>query len=458
MAKASKAPKFSFVKEIEDQHREAIAKHLAINLDIPLEEVLKKRKKDIDANLERVLNILKGFYYFDGKLLGEKFNESEELSARNWSYVLSLAPVWHSFGDTIGYRDGIWEFNNGEDPRPEIVLKLIYQYFDLGGIYEMNIQGWRASDDTILYLDTLETLLDTEDQDIDVFGEKLRERYLQSMPLLEGRHPGTTTIESLESQKSLKWDALPYNARHRGNGAVMRAGCIGLMYPNVADTNLFDKAIICSIITHNSTVSVLACITVAFFTSFAASKLPLNEWIPTLLEELDEPYIKAFYMSKTNVTSDQYDQGYILYKGIWEAYQKRFFTGNTFLDKEWMEDMVLRYKYLSENFSKGCDFPGGCADDCLIYVYDSLLRCNGSLEKLTVLSILHPGDSDTVGAIAFQLYWLYYGNSMSMRRLSFTLSKLEFKDRLKRIQLKLIEQGPGIYYTHLLQQVIRNTI
>ena len=75
-----------------------------------------------------------------------------------------------------------------------------------------------------------------------------------------------------------------------------------------------------------------------------------------------------------------------------------------------MKNFVQRYKYLSENFSKGCGIPGACGDDVCIMAYDAVVRAGESFEKMLVYSALHPGDSDTVACIAFGWYGAYYSN------------------------------------------------
>ena len=45
----------------------------------------------------------------------------------------------------------------------------------------------------------------------------------------------------------------------------------------------------------------------------------------------------------------------------------------------------------------------------MIMAYDALIDCDGLWEKLVFYSMLHPGDSDTVGAIAGGLYGIVYG-------------------------------------------------
>lgn len=429
-----------------------------------INELSKEKKTDVDHILDNALSELDKLYAYNGKILDKASNLS--LSEKNWSFILSVVPTFQSLGDTIGYRNGIWEFNDGNNPKPEYLKEMINQFFDVGGLYEMNISGWRASDDTIMYLDTLEVAIESTkmavetpeaDWDISWFGEKLKQAYLKSMPDLSNRDPGRATMEALEIQKSIGWDKLPYRADNHGNGSVMRVGSIGLLF-SPTNYSFLEAVIACSIITHNSTIAVLGCLTMALFVSYAAARTPIGKWIPKMLAFISGKIIKEFYMKMTSVTSDQYDQGFILYKGVWEEYYRKCFISDQIIEKNWTKDLTKRYEFLVSNFSKGCETPGGCAYDCLIMAYDSLIRCSGSYEKLVALSILHPGDSDTIGSVASQLYVLYYDAYLPLQFAAYLSDKLEMRDRIRENARALKELGPVAYYNVVLMTVIEDTM
>ena len=52
---------------------------------------------------------------------------------------------------------------------------------------------------------------------------------------------------------------------------------------------------------------------------------------------------------------------------------------------------------------------GGNGQSAVIMAYNALLDCDGNFEKLIYYSMLHGGDSDTVGAIAAGFYGSVYG-------------------------------------------------
>jgi ADP-ribosylglycohydrolase len=62
--------------------------------------------------------------------------------------------------------------------------------------------------------------------------------------------------------------------------------------------------------------------------------------------------------------------------------------------------------------------------------YNGLIDCEGNWEKLVYYTMLHGGDSDTVGAIAGGLYGILYGYGNVPMRL---LEHLEMKNDLIEI-------------------------
>lgn len=374
------------------------------------------------------------------------------IQVNNFANVIKSIPKWQSLGDTIGYYNGKWEFNYNTPPEPHMVNDMLYEFINLGGISDINLNNWAASDDTILYLDTFEVMIKSFDEDdIDKVGNNLRDAYLKSLPNLKKRDPGINTINSLEIQKNIKWNELQYNPQNIGNGSVMRAGCIGILFPNTYD-RVIEFAIASSIITHNSTIAVLGSITSALFTVFALRRDDIIKWPHQLMQIIDSEHVEKTYLGMAKVTKEQFVIGKQLFMGAWKSYIQKFIRGNTLApETTWMmQNLVERYRYLSNNFSKGCLFPGGCADDCLIMAYDSLIRCDGSIEKLLVLSALHPGDSDTVSSVAFSWYGAFYGN---YERVSFAdkmFDSLEFKSRIELLGNYMEELTYYIYFTRLL--------
>ncbi|CAH6420308.1 ADP-ribosylglycohydrolase [uncultured virus] len=367
----------------------------------------------------------------------------------NWTFTAASILIYQSIGDTIGYYNGKWEFNHGNPyESPEYVNELLYEYIHLGGINDMDTHGWLASDDTVLYMATFDTLL-SGFSTIDQYGQRLRRSYLQALPSIVDRDPGITTIESLREQRKFKsWTMLPYNPKALGNGSAMRSGSIGILLPGSTNRpQLIALATETSRLTHNSASAILGSITSALFTSLAIEREPINIWPRKLLELIDSDLIDGYLQQSRPQEYDLYVRDRVLFTGQWRKYLDLLFVGGKpRLDIKIMVNAVQRFKYLSDNFSKDCDIPGGCAHDALIMAYDALVRCNGSIEKLLVYSILHPGDSDTVGSIAFSWFAAYYDSPYNETVMAHFRSNLEFKDEIEDLTKLSVLPLVGAYY------------
>ena len=338
------------------------------------------------------------------KIYGMPINDYPDFI--NWSWTALTIPFYQSLGDTIGYYNSNWEFNYGDiQAGPEYVNELIYEFIYLGGVNDLSIVNWLASDDTILYIATMKVLSD-KFVDINDFGNKIKKSYLDSKSLIENRHPGQTTNNSLEMQETIDWDKLPYNGKNIGAGSAMRSGCIGIFFPGKHNRKkLVMLAIESSRITHNSAIAILGSVVAALFTAYSLERVSINHWPHKLLKLLKSDIIDQYMNTSRPKEYTLYVRDKIIYIGQWEKYVSLLFSGiKPRIDLKFMKNPVQRYKYLSENFSKGCDIPGSCGDDALIMAYDALLRSDGVFEKIIVYSILHPGDSDTVGSIAFSWF------------------------------------------------------
>jgi len=352
--------------------------------------------------------------------------DDEKLS--EWIFTNGMILLYQTLGDTIGYHDGKWEMNTGlVRVDPESANDMIYEYISLGGINDMSIVNWHASDDTILYMATFDVLCDKINT-VDEFGVKLRRAYLESVPKMAGRHPGAMTMKSLSNQEFIEWNKLPYNPN--GSGSAMRAGCIGIFYPGRTNRKrLIALAVECSRITHNSATAILGSITAALFTTYALEKVPVAIWAHKLLKTLKSDKIDNYMKKSRPDEYHLYARDKVIFYSQWEKYVNKRFSGLVpLLDIKMFKHPVLRIKYFAENFSKGhLNFPGGDADDAVIMAYDALLESGESLEKLIVYSMLHHGDSDTVGSIAMSWFGAIYNTEKNLDIVNPLLSELEFE-------------------------------
>lgn len=378
----------------------------------------------------------------------------------NWLICASTIPFYQSLGDTIGYYDGKWEFNYGDiHVGPEFINEMLYEFINLGGINDFSVKRLSASDDTVLYLATY-AVLKEEFKDVNDFSEKLKKSYLDALPLLENRHPGNTTLRALQRQKTIEWNEMPYDSKAKGAGAAMRCGCIGIFFVGRMNRRkLISMAIESSRITHNSAIAILSCITVALFTAYSLERVALNLWPHKLIKQLNSEYLEEYMKTSRPSEYEFYKRDKLFYMEQWIKYQNLFFTGtNPKTDLKFMKNPVLRYKYLADNFSKDCGIPGSCGDDALIMAYDSFLRCDGNLEKLILYSILHPGDSDTVGSIAFSWFGGYYHSPKNELLVEKKFKDLEFYDKIYDFLIESLLKMPKLYFHDIYLNVAKNIL
>lgn len=335
--------------------------------------------------------------------------------------VLEQSNNMYALGDIIGYRNGIWEFNGDAELKDgavnyDLTFNMIEEYVGLGGILDLDISNWNYSDDTILYMTTrnfIEDHLDGMTNDHQRLMNTLVKLYITTLPLLRQRHGGDTTIRSLEAMRELKWNLLPYNESMIGAGGCMRTGCIGLYFFGSGNRQkLVELAVDISCITHNSAISILASVTTALFTAYALECVDVKEWASRLVTFLEtEIVVNYLRRSRPNIVVF-FNRDSILYIQKWRDYIRLRFSGTEpKVGLHQFTSPVARFRYLAENFSKNDPtFPGGTADSCVIMAYDAILSSESKLEKFTIYSCIHPGDSDTVGAIAGGWYGAMYSN------------------------------------------------
>ncbi|BCS83097.1 ADP-ribosylglycohydrolase [Cotonvirus japonicus] len=405
-----------------------------------------KKASDFEFNINRsTLAKMSNTYRFSGQLpqndkRGEDLDRLFTLNHPDfldWSILSLFIPFYQSFGDTLGYYNGNWEFNYGDDrAKPDYVNNLIHEFINLGGVNDLSILNWLASDDTILYIATMQVVsryFSAENPTIDFYGNSLKQEYLQVKPILEYRDPGEVTMDSLGILSIINWDKIPYNSRAIGAGAAMRSGSIGIFYPGSHNRKkLVELAVECSRITHNSATAILGAVVAALFTAYGLEKISINKWPHKLLKLLESNMVDNYIKASRPTEFDTFVRDKSIYHGQWKKYVNwRFSSGTTpRTDLRYMINPVERYKYLVENFSKGCKKPGACGDDCLIMAYDALLQSEGIIEKIIVYAILHPGDSDTVGSIALSWFGALYGTSKNMNILSSRFYDLEYYETI----------------------------
>lgn len=369
-----------------------------------------------------------------------------------------------SFLETIGFYNGLWEFNYNEiinniDNALTINYVIVNEYMALGGYSLMDFNKLKSSDDTILMISIIEGLLNggSENDFIKSFVkyfDKLKEKE---------RFSGNQTISAITLQKKYLNSKMKdtflnmfyHNYDMGGNGAAIRSGPIGIMYANDFD-KLMDISIMSSRLTHNIPIGYLGGFVSALFASYAFNNINPCEWINLLVEIIESNKIKE-YINKTNIQII-HDNDIDNYFSYWLKYKEHRYDDiinyrfkSTFLNPiNRLKDLISYVPYFKLNKKENWSFLGGSGIDSVIYAYDSLLMSmkinnKGQIEKdysinfdsLIFYGCLHVGDSDSTGAILGFWYGALVGYDKN-DKLKNKVKELEFYDNLKKLSDKFI--------------------
>jgi ADP-ribosylarginine hydrolase len=338
--------------------------------------------------------------------------------------------VLHALGDTIGFRDGIWEFNYGRQFYFEDLMEIFYDFIGLGGINHLDTKGWKVSDDTLLHMATARAYIYEKNMNFDNLAKLMIEKYTPVIKY-ENRYPGITTVNSLKQiQKGIDWKKLPYDDNSGGAGGSMRTSCLGLIfYGKEKRKDLIKHAIETTRITHNNVIGYLGGLVSALFTAFAVEGVIVNKWPHKLVELLESNIIDEYITSTRGI--DMYEKEKHIFIGRWKQYIEDKYKEDTFDFKKPMYNLVQRAKYYHNTFrnqEKG-SFIGSGGDDSVIIAYDCLVDAGKNWEKLVVYAMLHIGDTDTTGCIAASWYGILYGYTDIPKHM---IDNLEFGDKIKK--------------------------
>ena len=94
------------------------------------------------------------------------------MSLENYKAIMLL----HALGDTIGFKNGEWEFNYyNKYADYRTTLDIVFDFISLGGITGIDLKDWRISDDTLFHLSIAESLLKIK------FDKKLTEKQINEI-------------------------------------------------------------------------------------------------------------------------------------------------------------------------------------------------------------------------------------------------------------------------------------
>lgn len=345
--------------------------------------------------------------------------------------------VLHAIGDTIGFKNGEWEFMSGQPA--EKIMEKMYDFIYLGGVNELPGADWLVSDDTIMHIANAESLVGNYN-DLGDLTNSFKKNYIKSHDSFIGdigkkRAPGIQLMKSIDNLK--KGRPIEYDLYAGGSGASMRSSCIGLAFYGSDRRNLLIQVSIeSSRLTHNSAVGYLGGLTSALFTSFAIEGIDIKDWGFMLMEILENGIVEDFVKGFPDYKHYNDDKHVFIEK--WKRFLDNKFSGDRKIKfNRSSKNLIYRTEYYHKNFSfeKKPDqyFPGSGGDDSVIIAYDSLLDAGDNWEKLVVYSMLHAGDTDTTGCIAGSWFGALFGFDKTPE-----FKHLEFRKELE-------ELGKGLF-------------
>ncbi len=367
---------------------------------------------------------------------------------------ISASLVLGSYLDTLGFFNGLWEFNynikiDSYKTAFNINYDIIHNFFSLGG-YNIDISKWNASDDTIMMIATMKACKK---------GGKLNnfiDEYLKILPLLEQkiRYSGVTTLQSLRILERTKDpNKINYSSSMGGNGAAMRCHYIGIHYTDI--NKIIDISIMASRLTHNYPLGFLGGMTTALFTHYAINNVNPWEWTKKMLEIEDSGLIDSIVKKQLNKNDyKEYLKDKEEFWLSWKRFQEFRVLRFTVRTSEFLESYdrfndLFKVIYNTNMYKNDNKIPyarlGASGNAATILALDSLLLCINPIEgiedielqpnkirynwqSLIFFSTLHFGDSDTIGAIAGMWYGALRGYDGVSKRI---INMLEFKNELK---------------------------
>jgi ADP-ribosylarginine hydrolase len=382
----------------------------------------------------------------------------------------------HALGDTIGFKNGEWEFNYiTNDVTYKTTLEIVFQFISLGGYSGIDLNGWNVSDDTLFHHGTGLALLELKESYIDLNKSKLSDEYkdiymsfmssvldniisdqkelVDKEPTIENfakykfRGVGKKTTQSIINWREGKVSSLNLSG---GNGCAMKFLCLGMLFYKPLD---LDKLILTSIelgkLTHPSPIGYLGGLTSAYFTHLALNSTPIDLWPQLLIDLVDSDKVSKY------INKDNYDEivAYRRFISLWKKYMDFRFSNGKLLKTASHRNLIFRTKFfydftvnydevkeVDENIENNASIVsniGGSGVTSMLMVYDALVDAEDSWEKLIYYAMLHVGDSDTIGAIAGGLFGAMYGYELVPPRM---INSIEYKEDLYKVAKNLYKK------------------
>lgn len=351
-------------------------------------------------------------------------------------YIATM--LLHALGDTIGFKNGAWEFFPNNTPHG--TLEKIYEFIDLGGINNINLDGWKVSDDTIFHMAIAKSLIladsnITFSQNHDLETMTIKQLIKASELISDLKKDGSDRFigKAVEKhtqylKKNMDWKKFSFDHLGGGNGAAMRNNCIGLAFWGEENREkLIDYAVHSSMMTHVNPIGWLGGVSTALFTAFIMESIHINRWVPLMLKIMEGDSIgKYIDKSDSNIT-DSFEQ----FIQCWKTYYDSRFVGDTPIKTKSHTNLTQRLIFYNNLFETNpISKMGFSGYSAVIVAYDCLLDAGDKWETLVFYSMINNFDSDTIGAIAGGLFGTMYGlHNIPHDNIKY----IEFKDRLIKI-------------------------
>lgn len=373
-----------------------------------------------------------------------------------------------SYLDTIGFNNGMYEFNFGKGKINNFTDAVFIDsmirtdFLYKGGFENFDLTDKNASDDTILMLYIGRVLI----------GDKIdfnsyREQILKAGQYLENETKRGTGIRTIESIKNLnkfnnKNIIFKYQSNGGGNGAAMRACCIGIKFRDNQD-KLFKQAVFQAMMTHTHPFGYLGSVCVAFFVKLALDNVPHFRWIPKFLDNYDKIFnicknnldevsveyfnqffikMEDFHRDLKKYLDDDIEAGYYRIEKINELLKNRFepaFNGTNYekMGATGLGVIIfsLYFLFLTIKPKKTVNYKKGEKYNVMGLEFDDF---ESDWNLLFTLSSLNFGDNDTIGIICGNLYGAMYGFE-NLPKIKY--ENLEFYDELSKLAENLIKSS-----------------
>lgn len=326
-------------------------------------------------------------------------------------YIATL--VLHALGDTIGFKNGDWEFFQGNSTIGATMEK-IYEFISLGGVNDIDLHDWHISDDTLLHMAIARSLI-LNDGDLDKLENVTVKQLIRACDNMAddkknglNRYIGVAVDKHANQLKNGKdWRSFEFDPMGGGNGAAMRNNCIGLAFHGEENRDkLIRYAINSSKMTHVNPIGWLGGLSTALFTAFILENIHIHKWIERMLTIMESPAVKK-YLDATNTDEmTAYEQ----FIQCWKTYYDSRFSNGVPIKPKSHINIPQRLVFYNNIFEFNSIGKMGLAGySAVIVAYDCLLDAGNKWETLVFYSMINNFDSDTIGAIAGGLFGTLYG-------------------------------------------------